>query len=69
MFSIGELVRFDPKWCTEEELSLIHVIREVRLNPVKNTESRYLIETINGAKYLNGLNPTTVVDDFMIQKI
>jgi len=69
MFSIGDRVRFVPAWCTPEERDLVHVIREVRLNPVANTESRYLIETINGTKYLNGLNPVSVVDDFMIEKV
>ena len=69
MFNIGDQVRFSPAWCTPAETGLIHIIREIRLNPVTNTESRYLSETVNGVKYLNGLNPVSVVDDFMIEKL
>lgn len=65
MFKIGEIVRYNPKWCSAGEMQYLHVIRENRLNPVTNTMSRYLIETINMQNMT--IHPTETVDDFMIQ--
>lgn len=67
MFKTGDIVRYNSKWCTEKERHLIHLILEVRLNPCTMTETRYLIETLNGMKVL-GRNLQEVVDDFMIEQ-
>ena len=65
MFKVGEIVKYKKEWCSEDELKYRHKILEVRLNPVTNEMSRYLVETINTSL---SLNPTEVVDGFMIEK-
>lgn len=69
MFKVGDLVRYAAGWCKPEESGLLHVVREIRLNPVKGTETRALIETINGSKRLGYLNPVETVDFEMIEKV
>ena len=63
-FNVGDIVRYAPEWCSEGERKLLHVIKERRLNPIKNTESRFLIYTLNSGLVF-GLSST--VDDFMIE--
>ena len=68
MYKIGSYVRFKKEWCNNEsEYNLIHIIREIRLNPCSGG-NRYLIETINGSKYV-GMNPTECVDECMIESV
>ena len=66
MFNVGDIVRYRKEWCSEGERKYLHIIRERRLDPVKNTETRFLIETLNMESMT--LRPTGVVDDFMIEK-
>ena len=63
-FKVGDIVRYNPKWCSEGERKYLHIIKENRLNPVTNQMTRYLIETIN-MEHMT-LHPTSVVDDYMI---
>ena len=60
----GMLVRYDHKWCSPGERKYIHIVKENRLNPVTGEMTRWLIETINSGM---SLNPTEVVDDYMIE--
>ena len=69
MFKIGQKVKYKKDFCREEERELIHVIKEIRLNPVTGKETRFLIETINGTKYLFSMNPVEVVDDYMVEEL
>lgn len=66
MFKVGDIVKYKKEWCSEGELKYRHIVREIRLNPVTNEMSRYLIETVNTEL---SLNPTETVDEFMIEKI
>lgn len=62
-FKVGDIVKYNPKWCTPGEEKYIHIVREIRLNPVTNEETRCLIETLNTNLFLN---PQEVVDFEMI---
>lgn len=66
MFKVGDIVKYKKEWCSEDELKYRHRVLEIRLNPVTDEMSRYLIETINTSL---SLNPTETVDEFMIEKI
>ncbi len=65
MIKEGMIVRYSPDWCEPGERRYLHLVRENRLNPVTMTMTRWLIETINMENMV--LNPTTVVDDYMIE--
>ena len=66
MFEIGDIVRYKAEWCCcEEERKYLHIIREFRMNPILNTPTRVLIETINTTL---SIRPTEVVEEFMIEK-
>jgi hypothetical protein len=60
----GMIVRYDPKWCTPAERRYLHVVKERRLNPVTNEETRFLIETLNSNLFFN---PTETVDEEMLE--
>lgn len=60
----GMIVRYDPKWCTPGERKYLHVVKERRLNPVTNEETRFLIETLNSNLFMN---PTETVDGEMLE--
>jgi len=63
MFKLGDVVKYDPKWCSEGEQKYIHVVVEVGLiNPVTGG-NRYRIETQNSLQYFK---PTEIVDEEMI---
>lgn len=62
---VGMIVRYADGWCSEGEKKYLHVVKEKRLNPVKNTMTRWLIQTIN-MEYMT-FQPTQVVDDYMIE--
>lgn len=66
MFNVGDIVKYSPKWCTPGEEKYIHVIREIRLNPVTEG-NRYLIETLNMTRLI--FHPTETVDECMIELI
>jgi len=66
MIKVGSIVRYKKEWCSEGEEKYIHVVRENLLNPVKDTMTRWLIETINTSLTWN---PTETVDDYMIEEI
>ena len=64
-FKVGDIVRYAAAWSTEEERKYLHIVREVGLlNPVKMTETRVRIETLNTGMTFA---PQEVVDDFMIE--
>lgn len=64
-FMVGDIVRYAPAWCSEGERKYLHVVTEVGLlNPVKMTETRVKIQTLNSGL---SLAPTEIVDDFMIE--
>ncbi len=63
-FKVGDIVRYNPKWCSEGERKYLHIIKENRLNPVTGQMTRYLIETINMENMT--FNPTETVDECMI---
>ena len=65
MFNIGDVVRYRANWCSPGEEKYIHIVKEIRLNPVTGG-NRYLIETINT---LLTLRPTETVDECMIEEI
>lgn len=65
MIEKGMIVRFRPEWCSEGERKYLHVVKENRLNPVKGTMTRWLIETINMENMF--FHPAEVVDDYMIE--
>lgn len=60
----GMIVRYDPKWCTPGERKYLHVVKERRLNPTTNEETRFLIETLNTNMFFH---PAEVVDEEMIE--
>lgn len=62
--SVGMIVRFTPDSCSPGERKYLHVVKENRLNPVTGKMTRWLIETINSGMTLN---PTEVVEDYMIE--
>ena len=64
MIKVGMVVRYKSGWCSDGERKYLHVVRENRLNPVTNEMTRWLIETINTGLFLN---PSEVVDDYMIE--
>lgn len=64
LFKVGDVVRYAPKWCAAGEEKYIHVVLELRQNPVTGG-NRYLIETLNS---LLTLHPTETVDEDMIIK-
>lgn len=64
---VGQIVRYNPKWCSEGERHLLHIVREITLNPVTMQETRAEIETLNGYKFLGHLNAVEVVDFEMIE--
>ena len=64
-FKVGDIVRFDPKWCAPGERGLLHVVKEQHLHPVKNTLTRYRIQTINSKDTV--FQPSWEVDDYMIK--
>ena len=66
MIKAGMKVRYAEKWCTPEERKYIHIVKENRINPVTGEMTRWLIETINTKLTLN---PTEVVDEYMIEAI
>ena len=68
MIKVGDIVRYAPQWCTEGERHLLHLVKERLLNPCTNTETRFLIVTLNGGSYCGGLLPNEVVDDFMLEE-
>lgn len=64
-FKVGDIVRYAADWCSEGERKYLHVVKEVgMLNPVKMTETRVRIETLNTGMTFA---PQEVVDDFMIE--
>ena len=63
---IGAIVRYADEWSTPQERHLRHIVRENVLNPVTGKMTRWVIETINGSKYLGYLNPVETVDAEMI---
>ena len=63
--AVGMIVRFAAEWCTPGERKYLHVVKENRLNPVKNTMTRWLIETVNMESMY--FHPMEVVDDYMIE--
>ena len=65
MFKVGDIVRYKNGWCSDGERKYLHIVREIRLNPVTNQMTRYLIETIN-MEHMT-LNPTETVDECMIE--
>ena len=66
MIKVGMIVRYKKEWCSEGERELLHIVRENRLNPVTNKETRWLIETINGNTFFN---LTETVDEEMIEEV
>ena len=67
MFKVGDLVRYNPAWCTPGELKYIHMVKEVGLlNPVTMQETRLKIVTLNSTLFLP---PTEVVDDCMVESL
>lgn len=65
MIKEGMIVRYAAAWCSPEERKYLHVVKENRLNPVTNTMTRWLIETINMENMV--FHPTETVDDYMIE--
>lgn len=64
MIKTGMVVRYKSEWCSPSERKYLHVVRENRLNPVSGEMTRWLIETLGTGLFLN---PTEVVDDYMIE--
>lgn len=64
MIKVGMIVRYSPEWCESGERKYLHIVKENRLNPVTGKMTRWLIETINTNFFLN---PTEVVEDYMIE--
>jgi len=65
MIKVGMIVRYKKEWCSEGERELLHIVRENRLDPVNDTMTRWLIETINGNTFFN---LTETVDEDMIEE-
>lgn len=64
MFKVGDIVRYNPEWCSENEKKLIHVVKEVGLyNPVTMQPTRVKIVTLNSGLFLP---PVEVVEEVMI---
>lgn len=67
MFKVGDIVRYNPAWCSEGERKLIHMVKEVGLlNPVTMLPTRVKIVTLNSNLFLP---PVEVVDDVMIDSL
>lgn len=67
MFKVGDLVRYNPKWCSEGERKLLHMVKQVGLlNPVTNKETRVEIVTINSKRFMP---PVELVEEDMIYGI
>lgn len=65
MFKVGDIVRYAHDWCSEGERKFLHMVVETGLlNPVKMTETRLRIRTLNTGMVFA---PEEVVDDFMIE--
>lgn len=67
MIRVGMIVRYKPEWCSPAERKYLHVVKENRLDPVKGTMTRWLIETINMENMY--FNPTETVDECMIEQV
>lgn len=67
-FKVGDIVKYSENWCREEERHLIHIVREDR-SCEDEKFNRYLIETLNGRKYLGYLNSIEDVFDYMIEPV
>ena len=65
MIKEGMIVRYAHEWCSPGERKYLHVVKENRLNPVTNKMTRWLIQTFN-MEHMT-IQPTTVVDDYMIE--
>lgn len=65
-YQIGQLVKYDPLFCSEGEEKYRHVIIEQRYSPITNKPTRYLIKTLNT---LLTLQPIEEVEEYMIQAI
>ena len=65
MFKVGDIVRYKNGWCSDGERKYLHIVKEVRINPITNQMTRYLIETVN-MEHMT-LNPTETVDECMIE--
>ena len=70
-FIVGDIVRYKKEWCNESERNLFHIIREDQTNDwdVSKGHTRYLIETLNGYKYLGYLNRTEVTFGEYLEKV
>ena len=65
-YPIGTIVKYRPEYCSDGEEKYRHVIKENRLNPVTNEETRYIIQTIN-MEYMH-FCPSEEVEECMIEK-
>lgn len=61
----GMIVTYAPNWCSAGERKYLHIVKENMVNPTTGEMTRWLIETINMQDMT--LNPTEVVDDYMIE--
>ena len=67
MFKVGDIVRYNPAWCSEGERKLIHMVKEVGLyNPVTMLPTRVKIVTLNSNLFMPLVE---VVDDVMIDSL
>ena len=66
MFKIGQLVKYNPLFCSEGEEKYRHIIIEQRYSPITNKPTRYLIKTLNTSLTLQ---PIEEVEDYMIEEI
>ena len=64
-FQVGDIVRYAHGWCSDGERKYLHVVTETGLlDPVKMTETRVKIRTLNTGMVFA---PTEVVDDYMLE--
>lgn len=67
MFKVGDIVRYNPAWCSEGERKYIHMVKEVGLlNPVTMQETRVKIVTLNSQLFLP---PVEEVEECMLDSM
>ena len=65
----GSIVRYNPKWCTEEERHLLFVILEERGSPVDDTKKRFLIRCLTPISKNSIFYHIECVDEEMIEEV
>ena len=65
-FQVGQLVKYNPLFCSEGEEKYVHRIIERRYSPITAKPTRYLIKTLNTSLTLP---PIEEVEDYMIEPI